>query len=155
MPQRRLDLVYRSLADASRDVRDAQEFGYQLVGNWSLSQILEHLSLTMQMTLERPSFQYPALVRPIFRLFFMPTIKKGKPVKLKASAPKSLAPSDNLDESECVEKFHALIEKLVDPATEFQSFHPLLGNLNREEWLLMQKWHAAHHLSFMVPNTQN
>lgn len=151
MGERRLDLVFETLADASEDVRVASENGYELVGQWSFAEILEHLNLTMQMTMDGADFGYPAIVRPLVRLLFMPTIKRGKPLKIKASAPKSLVPRDNLDEVDCVERFHSMVAKLSDPNTEFQPIHPLLGKLNRGQWLNMQKWHAAHHLSFVVP----
>ena len=153
MSERRLELVYDSLADASSDVRNAMDNGYELVGTWSLAEILQHLNLTMRMTLEGPAFQASALMRPVYRILFMPMIKKGRPVKIRATAPKSLTPANDLDENACADRFHELVARLSDPTTEFQPFHPLMGNLNREQWLLMQKWHAAHHLSFMVPTS--
>ena len=152
MSERRLNLVYATLADASDDVRTAVENGYELTGNWTLAQILEHLNKTMQMTLDGPPFKANALMRPVYRIMLMPLLKRGKPVKLRAKAPPTLTPGDDLDEQACIERFHSLVAQLCDPATEFQPFHPLMGNLNRDQWLLMQKWHAAHHLSFVVPS---
>ncbi|WP_037250293.1 DUF1569 domain-containing protein, partial [Rhodopirellula europaea] len=48
--------------------------------------------------------------------------------------------------------FYSLADTLMDPSTPFVSHYPMLGRLTREQWLLMQQWHAAHHLSFAVPN---
>ena len=152
MAERRTELFFESLQDASGDVKDLVARGYSLTGGWSLAQILEHLNLAMEMQLVKPNFGYPFFVRPVLKFFMMPIMKKGKPIKMRVGAPSQLSPGDDLDEAATIDRFHGLVDKLTDPATEIQPFHPVVGNLNREQWLIMQKWHAAHHLSFVVPN---
>ncbi|MEM7454229.1 MAG: DUF1569 domain-containing protein [Planctomycetota bacterium] len=155
MSKRRLDLRYETLGAASREVRSSMEHGYELAGNWSLAQILDHLTLTMNMCMERPDFKFNIFVRTFAQMLFPRFIRKGTPVSLRASAPPPLAPREGLDLDEATARFHAVIEKLEDESTEFQPFHPLLGNLDRDGWLEMQRWHNAHHLSFMVPTVDD
>ena len=152
MADRRTGLYFASLAEAAEDVKRARQTGYVLAGNWSLAQILQHLNLTMRITLYGPPFKLPAPVRPVVKLMFMPVLKRGKPISFRAKAPKAVAPDDSPDEEETVEEFYALVAQLMDTNTPFVEIHPLLGKLDRPQWLLMQKWHAAHHLSFVVPN---
>lgn len=94
-----MDLRYPDLASACDDVRRLRESDYELAGSWSLAQILDHLNMSMQMTIDDAGFAFPAPLRPLFKLMLLPMMRKGK----------------------------------------------------REQWLLMQKWHAAHHLSYVVP----
>ncbi|MEL7498707.1 MAG: DUF1569 domain-containing protein [Planctomycetota bacterium] len=149
--KRRLNLRFKTLRDASYDVRQLIDGGYELTGNWSLAQILKHLNLTMEMMHERPDFHYPFFLRPILKLVMLPMMRRGKPIRMRASVPVSLAPQEEEDLGTVSHRFHELVDQLTDPKTEFQPFHPLLGNLNREQWLVMQTWHATHHLSFAVP----
>ncbi|GAA5505598.1 DUF1569 domain-containing protein [Novipirellula caenicola] len=148
---RRMDLRYPDLDAACADIARLREGGYELVGTWSLAQILDHLNMSMQMTIDGAEFAFPALLRPVMKLMFMPTMRKGKPSKLRGKAPKQLQPACDLDEDACANRFYALAETLMDPSTPFVTHYPMLGRLNREQWLLMQQWHAAHHLSFVVP----
>ncbi|MCS7471733.1 DUF1569 domain-containing protein [Stieleria sp. ICT_E10.1] len=147
-----MDLRYPDLAAACEDILHLREGGYELVGNWNLAQILDHLNTSMQMTISGAEFTFPALLRPVMKLMFMPTMRKGKPSKLRGKAPLQLQPALDLDEDACANRFYALAETLMDPSTQFVTHYPMLGRLNREQWLLLQQWHAAHHLSFVVPD---
>lgn len=149
---RRMDLRYPDLGAACTDIARLREGGYELVGTWSLAQILDHLNLSMQMTIDGADFTFPSLMRPVMKWMFMPTMRKGKPSKLRGKAPEQLQPAKDLDEDACAKRFYSLAETLMDPSTPFVSHYPMLGRLTREQWLLMQQWHAAHHLSFVVPN---
>ena len=51
MPQRRMDLYFPNLNAACEDVRYLRQVGNELTGQWSLAQILDHLNLSLQMTL--------------------------------------------------------------------------------------------------------
>ena len=155
MSVRRRDLVFPQLSDASSDVRQLRSVGYELVGNWSLAQILEHLSKSLEMAIVRPDFKMNFLIRPIFKMMLLPMMRRGKPMGMTVKVPPTLAPSDNLDEAAAAEKFHAMIANLSDPNTEFQPFNPLMGKLTRDQWLVMQRWHCAHHLSYAVPKNRS
>lgn len=151
MPQRRMDLCYPTLGAACDDVRRLREGGYELTGQWTLSQILDHLNLSLQMTLTGAEFTFPAVLRPVFKMVFSRTLRIGKPSKMRGKAPKEILPSANPDENECATLFYELCEILMKPDTVFVATYPMLGRLNREQWLLLQQWHCAHHLSFAVP----
>ncbi|EMB16534.1 DUF1569 domain-containing protein [Rhodopirellula europaea] len=144
-------MTFKNLNEACDEVRHLREYGYQLAGTWSLAQILDHLNRSMQMTVDGADFTFPAILRPIFRLLMMPTLRKGKPSKLRGKAPQPLIPDPHADEETVAKRFYELAERLMHPDTEFAASYPMLGRLSREEWLLLQRWHIAHHLSFVVP----
>ncbi|MEO8498141.1 MAG: DUF1569 domain-containing protein [Planctomycetota bacterium] len=105
------------------------------------------------MTINGADFTFPAPLRPLFRLMFARTLRQGKPSKLRGKAPKQIQPGPNLDEDACANRFYDLATTLIDPATVFVPTYPMLGRLSRQQWLLLQQWHSAHHLSFAVPNS--
>ena len=150
-PKRR-KLRFHSLRDATTDAQQLRRLGYQRAGNWTLAQNLDHLNRSMQMAVDGSPFFMPALVRPILRMIFMPVMRRGIQIGMRASAPKPLRPAESPDEQATADRFERLVDQLLDPTVELVSMHPLLGKFTREQWLVMQTWHAAHHLSFLVPN---
>ena len=153
MAERRLDLRFADLSDAKADVRALREQGYELTGNWSLAQILDHLNKALAMTFDGADFGPPAVVRPIIRMIMMPMVRRGAPIKMRAKAPGPVKPKsvDQLDEDECAQRFYELADRLLAADAQFVHPHPMMGKLNRQQWLDMQTWHCAHHLSFAVP----
>lgn len=151
MSERRLDLRFEDLSDALSDVKQLQSCGYEKTGQWNLAQIVDHLNHALRMTIDGPPFMMPWFLRPLLRVAFMPIIRRGRPTKLRGKAPPPLVPAESPDESEVILEFEKLVTRLLDPKTTFIDVHPVMGKLNREQWLLMQQWHCAHHLSFLVP----
>ena len=149
MPERRMDLKFNSLGETATEVKHLHEVGWERAGNWSLAQILEHLNVTLRMTMGEIPFFLPAPVRPLIKLAFMPTVRKGLPIRLRAIAPKSLQPGPSPDEREMVDRYCTLVDLLLTSETQFAPIHPVFGRVNRDEWLQIQTWHATHHLSFM------
>ena len=153
MAERRLDLRFSSLSDACADVRALREGGYELTGNWSLAQILDHLNRSLAMTFDGADFGPPAVLRPMIRMIMMPMVRRGAPIKMRATAPGPVKPSsvDELDEQACADRFYELADRMMAADASFVQPHPMMGKLSREQWLAMQTWHCAHHLSFAVP----
>tara|TARA_R110002073_G_scaffold80260_5_gene193434 strand:- start:2723 stop:3268 length:546 start_codon:yes stop_codon:yes gene_type:complete len=147
-----MDLYFPNLNAACEDVRHLRQVGNELTGQWSLAQILDHLNLSLQMTLTGAEFTFPVLLRPLFRVMFSRTLRVGKPSKLRGKAPKEIQPSADLDEDSCANRFYELCDTLMQPDTKFVDTYPMLGRLNRQQWLRLQQWHCAHHLSFAVPH---
>ena len=86
-------------------------------------------------------------------MVLMLIVRRGAPIKMRAKAPAPVIPksTEELDEQACAERFYELANRLLAPDAKFDHPHPMMGKLNREQWLAMQSWHCAHHLSFAVP----
>lgn len=151
---RRIELYFDSLADAIADADQLHREGWSRAGNWSLGQILDHLNITLRFSFGDIPFYLPMPIRPIVKLVFWPTIVRGKPIRLRGVAPKKLQPRSEPDESMVVREFTELVKKHFDQQLEFVPIHPVFGRLARQDWLLVQKWHVTHHLSFMVPSIE-
>ena len=149
MPKRRMDLKFNSLGETAIEVRHLHEVGWERAGNWSLAQMLEHLNVTLRMTLSEIPFFLPAPIRPLVKLAFMPTVRKGLPIRLRGIAPKSLQPGPSPGEREMVDQYCTLVDLLLGAETQYAPIHPVFGRVTRSEWLEIHTWHATHHLSFM------
>lgn len=151
MVTRRTELYFENLADALNDVRVLHNHGWERAGNWSLGQILEHMNLTLRFSFGDIPFYLPIFIRPFVKLAFWPTVRRGKPIQLRGVAPKRLQARQDPDEAETVREFESLVQRHLDISQPFVSIHPVFGMLSCEDWLLVQKWHVTHHLSFMIP----
>lgn len=148
---RRRKLKFGSLADAAEEVTRLAQADYERAGTWSLQQVLQHLNKTMEIAFEGHPFLLPAMVRPVAKLVGLPLMRMGVQFPAGAKAPIGLIPVDDPDLETEVAKFLKLAKLIGDPSTVLHSLHPLLGKINHEQWNAMQRWHAAHHLSFIVP----
>lgn len=149
----RRKIRFSSLHEALEDARSLQSTGYEQVGNWNLEQIVDHLVKTFPITVEQANFGIPRLVRPILKWFLFGKVRRGEWLSMQATAPPQLVPDDNIELDERLKEFEHWANLLESDETEFVPLHPVFGKINREEWLTMQRWHAAHHLSFLIPQS--
>ncbi len=148
---RRRKLKFDDLADAASEVKRLSQAAYERAGTWSLQQVLQHLNKTMDMSIDGYPFLLPALARPVVKLIALPLMRRGVQFPSGAKAPSGLLPSDDADLETEVARFCKLVRIIADPSTKLHPQHPLVGKINHEQWNVMQRWHAAHHLSFIVP----
>lgn len=149
MPERR-PIRYAHLSEAVADVERLQQGGYERAGSWSLEQNLDHLNKTMTMAIEGTSFKMPFFIRPVLKLLLLPRMRRGDVIRFKASAPPALAPEDSPNLEQSIEEFRRLTGE-IESDRPLVDTHPLFGKLTREDWVLMQRWHTEHHLSFLIP----
>lgn len=147
----RRPLRFEHLDEALAEIRKLAGIGYDRAGNWSLEQNVDHLNKTMRMAIEGTSFKFPALIRPILKWLFYGKMKRGERIKTRATAPAPLQPDDDLRLESLIDEFEKLAAQIESPDTELVDLHPVFGKFSREEWQIMQRWHAAHHLSFLIP----
>lgn len=143
---------YTHLSEAVEDVERLSEQGYERAGTWSLEQNLDHLNKTMTMAIEGTTFKMPFFLRPLLRLLIWPKMKRGDVIRFRASAPPFLTPDDGPNLDAAIEEFQRLTAE-IESDRPLTDFHPVFGKFNREDWVLMQRWHTAHHLSFLVPTS--
>lgn len=153
--QRRV-IAYQHLHDAVADARDLRS-GYWKAGQWSLSQILDHLIKTMRISFDGIDWGLPRLARPIVRLLYVKKVRTGRSdaIGLRAAAPPALQPPPAADVDADVDEkliaFAELAEKIESPDAVFIDSHPVFGRLAPDDWRWVQRWHCAHHLSYLSP----
>lgn len=150
----RRPLTFADLTEAVSDARGLQETGYERAGNWSLAEVVDHLNKSLMMALEPPGFKAPAIVRPLLKWLIFGKMKRGDVITFRAKAPAAMQPDADLDVDATLAEFERLAEVVESGDKELLPTHPIFGAFSREEWLTMQRWHAAHHLSFLVPRQQ-
>jgi hypothetical protein len=119
------------------------------LGNWPISQLLTHLALAMDRSIDGISFQAPWYVRLIGRLVKRRFLKNGiipgfkLPKDREALAyPAVASPQAALD------ALRKAVERMRrERAT---ATHPVFGKLTHEEWSQFHLRHAELHLSFAV-----
>lgn len=144
-------LRFHHMNDAVADARRLAEYGYDRVGNWSLEQNLDHLNRSLRMAQEPIDFKLPWFVRPLLKWLVFPKMRKGAVIRMRASAPKPLQPAEDLNLAEQLQEFERMAGIIESPDSTLLEQHPVFGKLTREEWQIMQRWHASHHLSFLLP----
>ena len=147
----RRPLQFANMLQAADDAERLQATGYDRAGNWSLGEVLSHLNKTVNMAFEPVSFGVPGLLKPVLKWFVFGKMQRGDVIKFRATAPKSVQPDDDTDVARELATFRDLCERIEDGKTALLPKHPLFGAFSRDEWLTMQRWHAAHHLSFLIP----
>ena len=152
----RRHLTFNNLSEALADIRILKEKGYIKVGNWELSEVCDHLAKSTHTVMHGGSdFKVPFFLRiakPILRFVVLPKILKGLPLTKKVNAPKSLQPTTTVDYHTVIAHLEKVTTEALAPSATFIDAHPIFGKLNREQWVKFLTWHAAHHLSFLIPN---
>lgn len=154
MPDRvRRPLVFRDLLAVPPDV-DRLIRGHRTVGNWSLGQILNHLSSSIQYTLSGfPGRHAPRLVqltvgRTVRAVMFTTgRVARGVPL------PAEYLPRPDLDVAREATSLNHAIAAVLQPAGPLHP-HPLLGRLTHAQWLRFHAIHCAHHLSFAIVTSE-
>jgi hypothetical protein len=145
----RRSLRYESLDDALADAERLAVRDVHTVGNWSLGQILKHLSNTMNASIDGFPSLLPWPMRQLVRLLFKNkfvngTMPSGFQLRKKAVV---LIP-DPTETSAGLEEFRRAIERLKTETK--REPHPALGKLTVEEWNGVHQRHAELHMSFVV-----
>jgi hypothetical protein len=148
--QGRRELHFTSLEDV---LADAEELvaspTTRTLGNWPLSQLLTHLAMAFNRSIDGVSFKVPWYVRLYGRLAKRRIFQRGLtpgfmlPKEREAGAyPPASSPQ------EALEIFRNAVERLRNEKAT--AIHPLFGKLTHEEWIQFHLRHAELHLSFAV-----
>jgi hypothetical protein len=132
------------VSDAQRAVRD----NAQTTGNWSLGQILEHLAIANEKTIDGFGFQAPFPVRLIGPFFKKRLLEQGlKPgIKLSKTATAALVP-DRTDVQAALDHLRQSYQRLDSESK--RSPHPFFGRMTRDESNRLCLRHAELHMSFV------
>jgi len=123
----------------------------RLLGNWSLGQILTHLSRSMETSIDGMSYKAPWPIRAIVRLFMrqrMITRPMSAGFTLPSRAAEFLVPGPTSTD-DGLASLRTAVQRLRDE-TE-RAPHPVLGEMSLDEWDSFHLRHAEMHMSFAVP----
>jgi hypothetical protein len=149
----RRELGYQSLEDLLDDARHCAADGYVTIGNWSVSQIYHHLSVSLHASIDGFGFMAFWPKRLLARIFFKnrfltQSFQPGVtiPGKMKRLEPTDMPAEDALTQlATAIERYQANPKRAP---------HPLFGQLTSEECDQFQLRHAELHMSFIVPAKQ-
>ena len=120
------------------------------LGNWPLGQLLTHLAMGINTSIDGISFVAPWYAR-LFGFFFKGRIlKRGLPPGItmpKALEADAYPPAPSL--SGALETLRQAVARAKK--SNMTARHPVLGKLTHEEWVQFHLRHAELHLSFAEP----
>ena len=149
--QKRRKLTFHSIdevvADAERLVTSPNT---KMLGNWPLDQLLTHLTLAMNGSVEGISAKAPWYVRLLSPLIKRRIFKHGMSAgfRLPKEVEKEFFPPA-ASIQEAFEKFRTAAKRIQ--TERMTSPHPVFGKLTQDEWMKLHLRHAELHLSFAIP----
>ena len=152
MPKRELD--FHSGQEIIVELDRLQRNGYQRLGNWSLSQMAEHIDKTIQLTMKGGNFRMPWIIRATIGQYLVNRMIRTRRGLKGFPAPKPLVPKAPPTEGDDA----AIINGLRATLREMDAFegplppYPLCNRMTLENWKQMMCIHAGHHLEFLLPN---
>jgi hypothetical protein len=154
----RRQLRFDSLDDIVRDAEHLNAVGYDAAGKWDLAQVCGHLTEWLRFPMDGfPRAPLPiralfAVLRPVIgRKELLRAIAKNE-MRSSATDPGTVPPPGG-DPAAAVAKLKETVERAKAYAGEIRP-SPFFGQMTRDEWFGLNRVHAAHHLSFLVPRTE-
>lgn len=146
----RRPLDFRRLDEVIADVRRLHGVGYVRLGNWSLSQICDHLAIFYRGSLEGFGKPLPWVVRVLVGKPMLASTLRRRAFRTGLKVPRRFLPGDPREDGPSVAELVALVERFRDRPGEYEP-SPIFGRLSREQWTDLHLIHSSHHLSFLVP----
>lgn len=151
--QGRRDLTFRTLDDIVADAeRLAASRNPATLGNWPLAQLLSHLAMTFNGSIDGFESKAPWLIRligPLIKGRFISAKKMSPGIKLPKAAEAAAFPEG----ASVQESLESLRRAVARTKTErMEAPHPAFGKMTHDEWVLLQLRHSEMHLSFALPD---
>ncbi len=145
----RRSVHFETFEDLLADAEHLVAHEVHMVGNWSLGQVLRHLSASFAYSIDGFPFLLPAPLRFLLRV----TLKKRCLTRPLAPGLKLPGKAGNLipvatEPAQGCAMLRDAIQRLENEPTRKQN--PALGRLTADEWTQMHLRHAELHLSFAV-----
>jgi hypothetical protein len=135
------------VADAERLVRSPNT---RMLGNWPLSQLLGHVTLAINGSIDGIHVKAPWFIRMLGPLIKRRVLKKMSPgFNLPKSAEAQFFPESSSSEL-ALQNLQAAVARLQNE--RMTACHPVLGRLTHDEWTLLHLRHCELHFSFALPD---
>ena len=149
VPNRR-QLQFQTIDDILREVERLNQGKIQTLGNWSGGQILRHLAVVMNGSIDGMPVRLPFYLRLLGRMLKGRVLRKGMTSGFRLKGPMAdtiLPPPTSWEEG--LQTFRQAVHRQQTEAKREPS--PFLGSMTREDWNQLHCRHAELHLSFLVP----
>jgi hypothetical protein len=137
------------IADAERLVAAPNT---KVVGNWPLTQLLMHLALTFDCSIDGFHAKAPILIRvlgPLIKRSVLRAPKMKPGIKLPKDAEALAYPKAESAQA----ALESLRKAIMRTKTERMcARHPAFGKMSHEEWSTLHLRHCELHLSFAIPD---
>lgn len=149
----RRTLDFRTGEEVIADITRLRDGGYEMTGNWSLTQICQHLSGTMNGGMDGFGFRLPWILRSTMGAWSFRFLLKRRKLGRNFPTFRSLKPTatDQTDDSEVIAQCIQTCQRVESFAGPIENY-PLLNEVSVEDWRDFMWIHASHHLGFLVPN---
>lgn len=150
--RRKLD--YGSYEELLADAERLSASPATVLGNWSLGQILKHLAIVYQCSIDGFPARFPWLFRTAARLVRGIILKAPMPAgfALKPDAASVMAPGPTSTQDGLAD-LRAAIARLARES--HRVMHPIFGRLTEAEWTQLNLKHASLHMSFVLPHASS
>ena len=146
----RRELHFDSMQDLLDEVERLAAGEVETTGNWTLAQMMQHLSLIFNATIDGFGVRMPWLMRAMAKLFMKNRfLYKALPSGFKIPKNMQKFEPEDLPQETALENLRAAIQRLQ--STDERAEHPIFGALSKEESDNFQLRHAELHLSFVKP----
>jgi Protein of unknown function (DUF1569) len=146
----RRQLDFKTWPDLLADIDHLHRAHYDRLGNWDLSQILEHVGEGLRTALHAIDHRANWIIRKFIGPMILERILRQRRMKAGIKVPQWWLPGPGHDESAAVEQFRseaAAFQAMTTPPFP----HPFFGPLTKQQWNDLVLIHAAHHLGFLIP----
>jgi hypothetical protein len=149
----RRQLDFRTWPDLLADIDHLHRAKYDRLGNWDLSQTLDHVGEGLRAALHGNEHQGPWIVRKFLGPLILKRIVRQRRMKAGIKVPQWWLPGPSHDESAAVEQFRSEVAAFQQLSTQLHQ-HPFFGTLTKRQWEDLVLIHAGHHLSFLIPRNE-
>lgn len=140
---------YGSLQDLLADAEKLASAEVRTLGNWSFGQILKHIAMTLNSSIDGAGFMLPAPVRWLMSLL-MKRKFLTKPIPPGFKSPASFTP-DSTSVSDGLAALRAAIARQGRETN--RAPHPAFGKISSHEWNEFNLRHSEMHMSFVLPSS--
>ena len=153
MKPKRRTLDLRSADEVIAEIEHLRATGYRRTKRWNLSQICEHLTMTMVGEMEGLGFRVPWIIRRTVGIWLTNRVLRTRRMPsvptLPRLVPQSASSSNN----------HEVIDACIAAVRKSEVFdgsladYPFVDNLSHDQWRQFMWIQASHHLSFLIPDS--
>lgn len=148
--QGRRTVRYESLSDLLKDAEELAKMNVRTLGNWSFGQILKHVAMALDSSIDGSGFMLPAPVRWLMNLL-MKRRFLTKPIPAGFKSPDQFIP-DAISVEDGLVALRAAIDRQNHEIQ--RAPHPGFGRISNQEWNEFNLRHSEMHMSFVVPNNE-
>jgi len=148
----RRNISYKNFDDLLADAESLAGQEVTTVGNWSFAQIIDHVAIALDGSIDGVDMRAPWLMRVVAKLFLKKkflnqTLTPG--YQLPESAKAQFVPSESVSLEDALTHFRHAIGRCKSETQRAPNV--LLGHLTREESDRFHLRHAEMHMSFVKP----